>query len=59
MLKKAKGSTEAVLMPTPCFTPAHLLDPKADPLFHHIQSLGNYLYARRFIHLGFSDIIEG
>lgn len=46
-------------MPTPCFIPAHLLDPNGEPLFHHIRSLGDCLFARHFIHLGFSDIIGG
>lgn len=58
-LKKVKGRAEAMLLPTLCFTPAHLLDPNAEPLFHHIRSLGDCLFARHFIHLGFSDIIGG
>lgn len=48
MLKKAKASTEAMLMPTSGFTPVLLLGPKGEPLFHHAWSLGDWFFARHF-----------
>lgn len=59
MLKKAKGSTEAKLMPTSGFTPVLLPGPKKEPLVHHAWALRDWLFARHFSLLGFSDITEG
>lgn len=59
MLKKAKGSTEAMLVPTSGFASVLLLGSKREPLVHHAWCLRDWLFARHFSLLGFSGITEG